>query len=130
MNGELWLPKGSFNIPKTSAHYETDYFVYFGAQSENARFLFTVEEPILINNRYDLSDTTLVRASYYTWSNDDYCRYEDYHVLSGSLIITKFSLQYRNKVLSGTFDFTSYNPDCGDTLKVTEGRFDIGEITY
>ena len=130
VNGKLWLPKGSFNVPKTSADYTSGYFLAFSARSENARFRFTVEEPIMINNRYDLTDTTHVRANYTDRSDDDLCFYEDYHVLSGSLEITKFSLQNQNKVLSGTFEFTTYNPDCSDTIKVTEGRFDIGDITY
>ncbi|GAA0188644.1 hypothetical protein GCM10009122_47620 [Fulvivirga kasyanovii] len=130
VNGDLWLPKGSFNVPSTAADYTSGYFLSFSARSENTTFRFTVEEPILINHRYDLTDTTRVRANYTNKTDNNLCFYKDYHVLNGSLEITKFSLAYQNKVLSGTFEFTTYNPDCGDTIKVTEGRFDIGDITY
>lgn len=27
--------------------------------------------------------------------------------------------------VAGTFSFTIYHPDCGDTLRVTDGRFDV-----
>ena len=130
VNGALWLPKGSFNVPGTSADYTSGYFLTFNAGNESSGFSFLVKEPLEINRNYDLADTAEVKAYYENEINGNVCIYADYHVLNGSLEIAKFSLAYQNKVLSGTFEFTTYNPDCGDTIKVTEGRFDIGDITY
>ena len=42
--------------------------------------------------------------------------------VSGSFIITKYDLI--NRIFSGTFEFTLYNQNCGDTLYFTNGRFD------
>jgi hypothetical protein len=30
-----------------------------------------------------------------------------------------------NRIISGIFDCTMFNPACGDTIKITEGRFDM-----
>ncbi|GAA0188655.1 hypothetical protein GCM10009122_47660 [Fulvivirga kasyanovii] len=134
VNGKLWLPKGSFNVPGTSADYASNFFLTISAgnNTTNSGFSFIVYDPVLVDHLYNLTDTTSIKAYYQNKFDDDKyaCIYEDYHVLNGSLEITKFNLQNQHKVLSGTFEFTTYNPDCGDTIKVTEGRFDIGDITY
>lgn len=41
---------------------------------------------------------------------------------TGELLITKFDLQ--NRIVSGTFWFDIQNPFSGETVKITEGRFD------
>jgi len=43
---------------------------------------------------------------------------------SGTVEIIKFDTV--NHIISGTFEFTVYNAAC-DTIKITEGRFDVNE---
>ncbi len=42
---------------------------------------------------------------------------------SGKLIISRFDQSA--KIVSGTFNCTIYQFGCGDTLKITDGRFDV-----
>ncbi len=56
------------------------------------------------------------------------CTYEDYNVMTGTLTLTKFDSQ--KSILSGVFQFRTYNPACGDTIIIADGRFDIAEITW
>ena len=47
---------------------------------------------------------------------------------SGFITITRFD--YPNKIISGTFNMTLYNPDNSiETVKITDGRFDINLVT-
>ena len=40
-------------------------------------------------------------------------------------ILTITRLDSTNKIASGTFEFTVINEECNDTLRITEGRFDV-----
>ncbi len=40
-----------------------------------------------------------------------------------TLIVTKLDIV--NNIASGTFEFTAINDGCQDTLRITEGRFDV-----
>jgi len=42
---------------------------------------------------------------------------------NGELVITEFDKT--NQIISGTFDFALFNNKCGDTIKITNGRFDM-----
>ena len=42
---------------------------------------------------------------------------------SGNLSISRFD--QISKIISGTFNCTIFQPLCGDTLKITDGRFDL-----
>lgn len=50
------------------------------------------------------------------------CFYNSDNIIDGSLTITHFDRI--NYIISGTFDFSAVAPGC-DTLKVSDGRFDI-----
>ena len=41
----------------------------------------------------------------------------------GSILINR--LDRTNGIISGTFECTLFNPSCGDTIKITKGRFDL-----
>ena len=41
----------------------------------------------------------------------------------GSILINR--LDRTNGIISGTFECTLFNPSCGDTIKITKGRFDM-----
>jgi hypothetical protein len=54
-------------------------------------------------------------SAYSTTDNGSYC--------NGKLTVTK--LDDKARIISGRFDCNIFQPDCGDTLKITQGRFDI-----
>ena len=126
VNGKVWVAKSKdFNARSVYAQYQS--ILTIGATSNSASFSFAVFDPITINTEYSFQNTSSARAYYVEKSRSPYCVYEDYHVTKGTIVIRKLDLA--NNIVCGTFEFTTYNPDCGDTVKVTEGRFDIGNIT-
>jgi hypothetical protein len=129
VNGRVWLPDGSKSIPAVLATYFSGPAqrrnLSFSARNVNngSGFVFRVNNPILIDQNYVLTDTT-TEVHYGTNSYGHIgCDYEDEHVVDGKLKILKFDLG--ESIVAGTFEFTSFNPTCGDTVKITEGRFDI-----
>jgi hypothetical protein len=129
VNGKIWLPKTQrLGQPSAHADYTSGNFLSFGASNEDSELYFIIYNPISVNNKYFLTDTARARAFYGTGKDISHCVYEDYNVVNGFLVFKKFDIQ--NGIVSGTFEFTTYNPDCGDTIKVTDGRFDIGDLTY
>jgi hypothetical protein len=131
VNGKVWLPVGIKPIsPISASYYENSVWGWHLAFSAinvvlGDSFLFGIQDnPIQIDHEYDLSDP------YSTWPvysqvafKGGLCwyQYEAEHVVEGRLKILKLNQQ----IVAGTFEFTSFNPACGDTIKVTEGRFDI-----
>jgi hypothetical protein len=129
VNGKVWLPKGSRFIQAVLSTYFSGPAqrrnLSFGAENvdSGSGFVFYVNNPILIDQNYLLTDTTT--EVFYGENGFGHigCDYEDDHVVAGKLKILKFDLS--ENIVAGTFEFTSFNPACGDTVKITEGRFDI-----
>ena len=125
---KFWVGKSDkFNVRSVSAQYLYERFLTIASTSSTASFGLIVFDPILINQPYPLQDTSKARAYYVDKNTSPYCVYEDYHVMNGRMIISRFDLT--NNIVSATFEFTTYNSSCGDTVKITDGRFDIGNIT-
>ena len=76
---------------------------------------------ILEAGTYDLTSLPYQEAKAYYGD----CYYYEEHTLDGTITITMFDKV--NWIVSGTFNFTTVAPGC-DTLKVTNGRFDIKYI--
>ena len=84
----------------------------------------------LAENGYLLQETDypLTPPPYYTVSfgsienGRPLCIYEIASTISGKATITKFD--HKNYVVAGLFEFTTYLAGC-DTVKVTDGRFDL-----
>lgn len=127
VNGKVWHPEApALGQLPVYADHTTSNFLTIGSTSETASFYFIVPSPINLYYAYSLQDTSIARA-YYVDKRTSICIYEDYHVLDGEIVHSKFDLQ--NNIVSGTFKFTTYNSACGDTIRITDGRFDIGELT-
>ncbi len=129
VNGKLWQPRGSFNVPRVTADYSARTLLAIRSNSRDAIFIFYVDAPILVDHTYSLADTSQTRV-YYTEGLDGekVCHYEAQDVTQGNLIFSRFD--ETNSVLSGTFEFNSISIDCNRTINVTDGRFDIAEITF
>jgi hypothetical protein len=70
---------------------------------------------------YGLIDTSTICGDY----NNTKASYYDrlYNVIGGSMNITRFDPDL--KIVSGTFDYDVYSKKCGDTVRITQGRFDV-----
>ena len=120
------------------------WYTYSGAYSDYqlgslsiGATVIDLDQSIGINLREKMGDPVLNTGTYSLLSSSSYsptvsflvtnfCFYgtttNPQDLLNGSLSITKFDKS--NYIISGTFNFTFAHMGC-DTLKVTDGRFDI-----
>jgi len=128
VNGELWLPKGrgDGSLP-IFVDMTVNNFLAIYADNRNSGITIAIKDTtgIKVNHPYSLTDGLNFIASYLIIKKEISCQTKNPDVISGEVTLSKL----QNQIISGTFEFTTYNPDCGDTIKVTEGRFDIGTIT-
>lgn len=128
VNGELWKPEGRVGqTPRLDASYDPTYdngtfdIAAYRIRSDDDRqymYIYTTNMDKIGSYRLNALDTGAATYSNPLCSYDrDPSIYRD-----GILNITKFDLQ--NQVVSGTFEFVLAMPGC-DTLKVTNGRFDM-----
>jgi hypothetical protein len=117
VNGKSWVVKNSYH---TVAIYQNE-FLQFGADEDSKaeNFLLGINSPIEENVAYPIrSSSNSVYTSYYSKK----CDYLNEDMISGEIIITNFDPN--NRVVSGEFEFITVKDDC-DTIKVTDGRFDL-----
>lgn len=128
VNGELWLPKGrgDGSLP-IFVDMTVNNFLAIYADNSNSGISIGIKDTtgIKLNHPYPLAEGRNFVADYYIHKDGISYQTNHQHVISGEVTLSKL----QNQVISGTFEFATYNPDCGDTIKVTEGRFDIGTIT-
>jgi hypothetical protein len=48
---------------------------------------------------------------------------KEYWNTNGTLVITK--VDRATGIIAGTFEYDAYSPECNDTVRITEGRFDV-----
>ena len=130
VNGELWLPKGRFG--QAGAHAELNIsndtvgiIIYADDNDRPSSIALSIyDKPTLkIEKSYDLSNSAYY-GKYSEYVDDQAYFYEK--VIIGNLQLIKFDIQ--NRIIAGTFEFKVYNSVCKDTITITEGRFDIGDI--
>ena len=131
IDGQPWIVKG-FSAG-TTAMYQLEILFLSGDKTKDGifqiiSFTFSDRSDVETNQIYNLSRTdTAVSATYYIdYSESRYCRYINKHIVDGQIKLTRFDTSAR--IVSGTFELTVFNPDCGDTVRITDGRFDIPEL--
>ncbi|GAA0188647.1 hypothetical protein GCM10009122_47630 [Fulvivirga kasyanovii] len=107
--------------------YLTDDFLSILGSNDNSGIGLAINDStgIEANKFYAFTNEPIYYGTYYKRENGARCDYDFPNIISGKMLITRLDDEF----ISGTFEFTSYNSDCGDTIKVTEGRFHINEIT-
>ena len=135
VNGQAWVPKTSTDMV---ALYESG-LLQIGASVKrkgiDQKLGILLRQDILEEGVYNLLEDSLYGADFTDSSEErmnaagtDYegiCEYEYEDLIDGTLTITHFDNE--NFVISGTFAFTTATDDC-DTLRVTDGRFDMHYI--
>ena len=129
LNGEV------VNITNTSkqvAIYQNGGLIIGGQLKENGKLrqvsLFLSEtnlgELISENNSYILNSNKVPKGEYYNELDD--CFYFTTPSYIGNITITRFDKI--NYIISGKFNFNAYSDTCLNSIKVTEGRFDLKYI--
>jgi hypothetical protein len=97
--------------------------------AENLKqFEFRMTDPLEIGIEYDLTNAGIYKLQYIEYLNDmPNCIYEPENITSGSLTFS--NIDRTNHIVSGTFEFETVTQDC-DTIRVTDGRFDLHYYPY
>ncbi len=68
-------------------------------------------------------DTSTVCALLHSIDTSTGMGAKEYWNTNGTLIITK--VDRATGIIAGTFEYDAYSPECNDTVRITEGRFDV-----
>jgi hypothetical protein len=128
VNGKIYLPKNSSALfasdPIHVDNSPTLGFIISGSQNNGTNQLsYTVQ----IQAPYITSTGTYDLKTYpygeYSLDNSPHQFFKTNQSYSGQLTITR--CDNGNKIYSGTFFFTAIDNATGQTVKVTDGRFDV-----
>lgn len=126
INGELFLPKGGLpgvisgaSVNPMISYEEADGTFQIFASNSNLKYDFYIIGEKAV---FSIGELDFGTGSYIRNTNLDVCKYHYIDTLSSKLSITNIDME--NNIASGTFvgDFSNF---CGDTLRITHGRFDI-----
>ena len=134
LNGQVWMPKG-FNGSTTNLSVSVDEGYKNGTFNITAYRILSDSnrqymalgiadslnfQPIPVTLR--IGKQSLFGLSFIT----NKCTYDFFDTSiyrDGQLILSKFDKA--NQIISGTFNVILFKSDCGDTVKITNGRFDM-----
>ncbi len=134
LNGQPWTPKG-FNGSTTNLSISVD------EGYKNGTFNITAYKIINGTNKqylaFGIADSLnflsppvsieIGKPLFGLLFTNSICTYDGFNdtliYKRGQLTLSKFDKI--NRIISGTFMVTFFKNSCGDTLKVTEGRFDL-----
>ena len=133
INGENWQVGQKNTGPdlRVDASIGDAFVVY--ASNDDSNEVISLWIPIeaidgqAINMNWPPPPPTL-SVSQYTSGNEceEFGLSADEYAMSGTLQVVHYEwLDNYYRVISGTFEFTFYNLVCGDTTRITDGRFDI-----
>jgi hypothetical protein len=134
IDGKAWTPKAGFVPPPISVSYdEISGKCVISAlrnlgngfrQNLNLHAMFLKSESIdlpLIKSAW--IDTSSVCAVLPSIDPSTGMGAKEYWNTNGTLIITK--VDRATGIIAGTFEYDAYSPECNDTVKITDGRFDV-----
>jgi hypothetical protein len=131
LNGVPWVPEGPNNLSMDYDPGFNDGILGIVAYRkilyvDNSVFSFGIQDSInfmTFPKTIPVSKSSLAQFSFTDKAFCERIHYDTTVFRSGELIITL--LDNRNRVISGKFNTVLYNPICGDTIKITNGRFDM-----
>lgn len=128
-DSKLWLPKGNVGTSNMSPSYDPNFngqaifdIAAYRILSDNDQQYLGIAVEGINNTGIHPVDGTSGNVYFSIKNGCDYLYSHDTTVhKKGTITITKLSLP----IISGTFEFKIYKKGCGDTIKFTQGRFDI-----
>lgn len=122
VDGQVWLPKGSFNYPSWLAYYSGKMF-YINANQVGGdtrdQFGIGINPLQPTQATWDLAERNGVVCNFGRFT-------DSYRVITpgtGTLHITR--LDTVAHIVAGTFAFDAVSATTGKTIHVTDGRFDL-----
>jgi hypothetical protein len=92
---------------------------------ENIELIVIDNSLSILTGEYPLNQLAQEPLSFASFFSSASCFYEEENTLTGKLTITK--IDDVNRVVSGTFEFTTELPNC-ERIVITHGRFDINYV--
>ncbi len=124
VNGRAWVPRTTSDMVAIYQQGVLQIGAGLDTPDESLSLVLN-EDNLSINNKYILNNPPEAGAEFIRITESKICWYELENTLEGYLILTRFD--NINYIISGEFEFTTVNTDC-DTIRVTDGRFDIKYI--
>ena len=134
VDGVAWLPNGS--KPQTGG---PNIQVYVDPTFQGGRFAITGHQYKNFQSQVSFGATNCTNAGYFDLSlpintlsynrflnNLNTCEFSSFDAGTyrrGFFNISRYDLT--NGIFSGTFEFTIKSQGCGDTIRITNGRFDV-----
>ncbi|SFQ82701.1 DUF6252 family protein [Hymenobacter arizonensis] len=122
VDGQVWLPKGSFNFPSWKAYYSGKmFYITANRVGGDTRDQFGIGiDPLQPGTaQFDLAERNGVIAAFSPLN-------DDFRVLApgeGTLRFTRLDTVAR--IVAGTFEFEAVSATTGKTVRITDGRFDL-----
>jgi len=127
VNGKAWVTRTTIDASAVNQLGMLQIGAEIQTSSVNQTIFLFIKDSIVSVKSYSFDDkaTQYSLFSDYTDLNNPCEFYTDGTNGNGALVITKFD--QAKLIVSGTFSFTAWTAKC-DTIKVTEGRFDLHYI--
>lgn len=147
INGKTWIPNGTHDLFVSIPALYSSFFQHNGIRWLN---ISARKDPSLINNEDDSYDDLSLTVALPVSTNDTiinkncyacnlYCPYSSMRLqiqglFNGACYATDslhpglihFSkIDTLNRIFSGDFEFSAFDKNTGNTISVTEGRFDV-----
>ena len=134
LNGQPWTPKGSNGTANLSIDFDPGFkngimgIVGYRtiSASDKTQFIFGITDSLNIKTAPFTELIYKKSICGLSFSTKNYCDilHNDTSIFeTGRIYITK--LDRINRIVSGTFEGVLFKEICGDTIKITEGRFDM-----
>lgn len=132
LNGEPWTPKGwSGGTTNLSLYYDESFRggiltinTYRQLTQDDKQSLGITIDSLQQTGTYYAKKTSNLKFAFTDRIKNCDIGYFDTSIFrKGQLTITK--LDKINQVISGTFEIKLYDMKCNDTIKITDGRFDL-----
>ncbi len=131
LNGASWIPEGPNKLSiDFDAGFNNGIFGIVAYRKINpinsTQIVIGIRDSLNFMSIPSSKSTGRTNLGYVNYSNEAFCSYNqnDTSTFSfGSVTISK--LDRLNRIISGKFECKLFNPVCGDTIKITNGRFDM-----
>lgn len=133
LNGKPWTPQGNNGTANLSIDFDPGIkngYVSIAARqflpSNIAQLIIGIRDSVNFSTppqqykigRQHLGATLFTDTNHCRRMSDDVSTYSE-----GYIKIT--ILDHDRGIVAGTFEFKLFTPECGDTIRITEGRFDM-----
>lgn len=127
VNGKAWITRTSTDA---TAFYQEGVFAIGATNDKNTENIFiSIYDENLSEGEYHLpndnGENTIQDVAGLNQSKTTKCRFETMSDYTGTVQITHLDQSQGSWIVSGTFEFEAYSPECDTIIKVTDGRFDL-----